>query len=226
MTRRAIVFDLDDTLYRERRFALSGYRAVALAIERELRVSAGQVFRVLSLALRRGRRNRAFQELAASLGLPESNVPAWVELYRAHEPALRLLPAVSRTLRRMRGEWRVGVLTNGIPRVQAAKVRALGLGELVDAVTYADEFGGGKPNAEAFFEVLSRLGAEARCAVFAGDDPLRDIEGARRVGMKTVLVGGREPRTTPVPADAVVRRVSDVPAAAERLLNGEPGHVH
>jgi putative hydrolase of the HAD superfamily len=226
MTPRAIVFDLDDTLYRERRFVLSGYRAVALAIERDLRVSASQVFRVLSLALRRGRRSRAFQDLAASLGVPESKVPAWVEQYRAHEPALRLLPAVTRTLDRMRGEWRVGVLTNGIPSVQAAKVRALGLGDLVDAVTYADEFGGGKPSAAAFFEILSRLGAEARCAVFAGDDPLRDIEGARRIGMKTVFVTRREDLATLVPADAVVRRVSDVPAAAERLLSGESGHAH
>jgi putative hydrolase of the HAD superfamily len=224
MTSRAIVFDLDETLYRERRFALSGYRSVARAVERDFDVSREAAFRSMALSFRRGRRACVFQDLASRFGLSQSTVPAWVECYRAHEPQLRLTPSVRRTLERLRGRWRVGVLTNGLPLVQAAKVKALGLDSFVDAVTYADDFGG-KPNPAAFWEILSRLGADPTNAVFAGDDPQRDIDGARRVGMKTVLVdryGGRES----VPADAVVRTVVDVPAAAERLLGEESGHVH
>jgi putative hydrolase of the HAD superfamily len=225
MTSRAIVFDLDDTLYPERRFAVSGYRSVAEAIERDLHVSRRVVFRSMVWSFRRGRRAHAFQDLASRFALPESAVPSWIECYRTHDPQLRLGPGVRRTLEGLRGRWRVGVLTNGLPRVQAAKVRALGLDRLVDVVTYADEFGG-KPSPGAFREVLLRLGADPRTTVFAGDDPLRDIEGARLAGMKTVLVTRRPDRAPALTADAVVRAVSDVPAAAERLLCEEPGHVH
>jgi putative hydrolase of the HAD superfamily len=228
MRPRAIVFDLDDTLYRERRYALSGYRAVAEGIAAEHGIGERDAFRVLVGCLRRGNRARAFQELARQLGVPEAAVPAWVGRYRAHAPRLRLAPDVRDTLVRLRGGWRLGVLTNGLPAVQGAKVRALGLDGLVDAIAYADEVGG-KPAPAAFLAILSRLDVEAARTVFAGDDPSRDIEGARRAGMKTVLVS-RRGETFAVGArggaDAVVHGVSEVPAVAERLLGGGPDDVH
>jgi putative hydrolase of the HAD superfamily len=228
MTSRAIVFDLDETLYRERRFALSGYRSIAGLIERDFGVSRQAAFRFLALCLRRGHRARAFQALAAHFGLPETSVLAWIAAYRAHEPRLRLRPDVRGALERLRGQWRVGILTNGLPSVQAAKVKALGLNGLVDAVTFADPFDGGKPAPAAFLDILARLGAAPERTVFAGDDPERDIAGAQRVGMKTVLVdrsGDGWTRGGPR-ADAVVRLVSDVPAVADRLVSGGSNHVH
>lgn len=219
---RGLVFDLDETLYRERRFALSGYRAVAGVVERDFGIARSDAFAVLALALRRGRRARAFQDLSDRHAIPSSCISAWLEVYRAHRPALRLRPGVRRTLEGLRGTWRTAVLTNGLPDVQAAKVDALGLGHLVDAVVYADEYGG-KPGAEAFLEVVSRLGTEPSRTVMAGDDEAKDIDGARRLGLKTVLVerrsscrGGASPK-----ADATVRSAEDVPAAAERLVTGE-----
>jgi putative hydrolase of the HAD superfamily len=225
MTQKAIVFDLDETLYRERRFALSGYRVVAVAVENDFGISRAAAFRCLALALRRGRRNSAFQDLAQRFGLSDRCVPRWVELYRHHEPALHLSPRVRAALEGIRQRWRIGVLTNGIPRVQASKIDALGVASLVDAVVYADDFGGGKPSPSAFLAVASRLGVDPRSTVFAGDDPVRDIEGARRVGMKTILVD-RRAEAAAAGADAVVRRLEDVPAIAERLLAGERVHVH
>jgi putative hydrolase of the HAD superfamily len=100
---------------------------------------------------------------------------------------------------------------------------------LVDTVVYADSFGGGKPSPEAFLEVLARLGANPASSVFAGDDPVRDIEGARAVGMKTVLVrrGSQPGRDSgPPTADAVVGSLAEVPAAAELLVGVECRHVH
>jgi putative hydrolase of the HAD superfamily len=229
MSRQAVVFDLDDTLYRERQFALSGFRAVASAVEARFGLCEEKVFAFLALALRRGRRADAFQGLASRYGLPASYVPVWLDVYRAHAPALRLHASARATLAALRGKWRLGVLTNGLPAVQASKVSALGIEPLVDAVVYADDFGGGKPSPAAFFEVLRRLGVEPRRSVFAGDDPVRDIDGARRVGMRTVLVwrprrDGEVARTAA--ADVVVESLAEVPGVAERLVGGESIDVH
>jgi putative hydrolase of the HAD superfamily len=227
MNARAIVFDLDETLYRERRFALGGYRAVAASVERDFSVSRQAAFGCLTHALRRGRRFAAFQELAARFDLPEASVADWVETYRCHQPALRLSAAVRRALERMRGTWRVGLLTNGLPSVQAAKVDALGVGDLVDAVVFADEFGGGKPAREAFLEIAGRLGVGPENSVFAGDDVRRDIEGARRAGMKTILVDRHytDECANAARPDAIVRRPEDVPDVAEQLLARESLYV-
>ena len=79
-------------------------------------------------------------------------------------------------------------LTNGEPHVQRRKVAALGLGDLVDAVVFAAECGDGtgKPAPSAFRAALDRLNVEPARAVFVGDDPRTDIEGAAAVGMKTI----------------------------------------
>ena len=82
------------------------------------------------------------------------------------------------------------MLTNGEPHIQRRKVAALGIGDLVDDVLFAAECGDGtgKPAPSAFRAALDRLNVEAARAVFVGDDPRTDIEGAAAVGMKTIHV--------------------------------------
>src|SRR6185503_8245006 len=93
--RRALILDLDDTLYPERRFALSGFAAVARAVEREHGYPACAAFHVLRRELRSGRRAQAFQRLAYAMSLDLSHVARFREVYRRHQPRLRL-PRASR----------------------------------------------------------------------------------------------------------------------------------
>jgi putative hydrolase of the HAD superfamily len=224
VTPRALVLDLDETLYRERRFALSGFSAVAATVARQDGVPVHQAFARLASALRSGRRACAFQELAEFFGLPRSRVADWIEVYRTHRPRLRLPEESRGVLTTMRERWRVGVLTNGLPAVQARKIEALGLGPLLDTIVFAEEFDGGKPNPAGFLEVLRRLGCEADDSVYAGDDLVKDIDGARRVGFRTVLIArhdvGDRPAVTP---DATVRTLAELPLVAERLVGGGTG---
>jgi len=46
----------------------------------------------------------------------------------------------------------------------------------------------GKPNPTFFREILKRLGAEPEDCVMISDDPLSDLWGAKKLGMKTVFV--------------------------------------
>jgi putative hydrolase of the HAD superfamily len=227
-----VLFDLDETLYPERRFALSGFSAVAGTIAIDAGVSPQKVFRALAGALRRGERATAFQQLCASLTWPENRVPRLVEIYRRHEPNLRL-PALSvRTLTALRPDWRLAIVTNGTPSVQTAKVRALALTGLVDTVIYAFQSGSGrgKPEPEPFVDAARLLGVvPARC-VFVGDDPRCDIAGARRVGMKTVRirrgVHAREILGAHEEADAVVDSLKSLPDLVGELLGERYEHEH
>jgi putative hydrolase of the HAD superfamily len=152
-----------------------------------------------------------------------------VGIYRRHEPRLRLPRGSRSLLEGLRGSWRLGILTNGLPSVQRAKVKALGVEMLVDAVVYAEEHGAGsgKPDPQAFVEVLARLETPADRAVIVGDDPACDVTGGRRLGMRTVwLERGRRGGVPGPSADAIVGSLDEVPAALEALGIPEGQHAH
>lgn len=222
MPQRAIVFDLDDTLYRIRRFTVAGYAATSVFIAELSGRSRRDIFCRLQWLYRRGQAAQAYRLLAAELGLPAELALEWLVRHRAHRRRLRLPPATGRTLHRLRADgWRIGVLTNGLPEIQRAKVEALSLGPLLDAVVFADELApGGKPAPETFEAVLHDLGVPAAHAVMVGDHPECDVAGGRRAGMRTIRV--RRPAFAVVAeedeADAVVTDVEEVPAIAARLL--------
>lgn len=225
---RAVLFDLDDTLYPRRRFLLSGFAAVARQVAERTGVNAGQAYRAMVSAHRGAGRGRELDALIQEFGLPFS-IADLVGIIRTHAPAMQLQPHVVRALRQMRAGWRIGVVTNGLPSTQAMKVAALGIAGLVDTVVYAQAFGSGagKPEPEPFLEALRRLQVRPSQAVFVGDDERADIQGASGCGLRTIRTcqwrreGGKPLRTA---ADAVIDVVSDVPAVAERVL--VRGRVH
>jgi putative hydrolase of the HAD superfamily len=223
---RAVLFDLDDTLYPERRFILSGFAAVADAVERRTGRPRRDVFRALVQALRDGQRFTALQAMCRGCGVPEALVPALTEVIRRHRPRLRLPDSSRRALAQLRGAWGIGIVTNGRPAVQAAKVEALGLAPLVDVVVFADECApGGKPAVPPFAAALRRLGAEPARSVFVGDRLDTDVAGARAAGLWTLLFARRSGPAPGLPMpDRIVASLAEVPAAAADLVSsGGPG---
>lgn len=228
---RAVVFDLDDTLYPYRQFLSSGFRAVAAEVERDYRLPAALVLRTLWRARREGSRGREIQYLSRVFDFPVSVTPALVAIMHAHTPVLRLPERSRRVLQALRADWRIGILTNGTPDIQARKVEALGIEPLVDAVVFARACGDGrgKPAREGFDTVLERLDTTASSAVFVGDDGSADIEGAAHVGMKTIhLLRGRRAGSkdaSPPCCDATLTTLREVPLVASRLVAGGGSHV-
>jgi FMN phosphatase YigB (HAD superfamily) len=217
---KAVLFDLDDTLYPLRRFVHSGFSAVAEHLERTWRVDRRAVLAVLARAARMTP-GQELQACVTHVGLSLALVPELVQVIRMHRPSLRLPRASRLALGALRDGWRLGIVTNGLPDLQARKVDALGLRCLVDTVVYANELGGGrgKPEREPFLVAAQRLGVAPHRAIFVGDDARCDVFGAGQVGMKTVHVArhGR-PRLTASFADAATTTLAAVPAIASALI--------
>ncbi|BCS33498.1 HAD superfamily hydrolase [Luteitalea sp. TBR-22] len=221
----AVIFDLDDTLYRERRFVLSGHAALARVVADETGMPARVLFRFLARRFRRHGREGLLQAFCAAYALPVAEVPRYVEIIRTHAPRLRLPRTSREVLAALRGQGRrLGVLTNGLPGTQRAKVAALGLAAHVDVVTYAQEHAPeGKPARGCFVAALRALGVDAGRAVFVGDHPQKDIAGAAALGLRTIWLPDRATAIATTPADAVARTLADVPPLVARLL--EDRHV-
>ena len=224
---RAVVFDLDDTLYPYRRFKLSGFLAVARHLEHRAGLDARLAFAALTRASRGHDRGREIQACLAQHDLPAEWLPKLVELLRYHQPSLTLPRASQRVVRALREEgWRVGILTNGTRSIQQAKVEALGLRPLVDVIGYAAALGTGrgKPDPEVFAWMARSLSVPASRVVVVGDDEHCDVQGAVAAGMLAVRCTAWSNSTAPdnTVALATIDRLSRVPTVASSLLEEAP----
>jgi HAD superfamily hydrolase (TIGR01509 family) len=221
---RALLFDLDDTLYPRDTFVDSGFAAVSEYVAAHWSCSAPELLETLRSA-RRSARGREFQALCRSHELPSDILPTLIDVFRRHRPAIALPADVRGMLHRARCDgWRLGIITNGDPAVQKQKVSALELSRLCDCVVYAEEHvAGGKPHPFAFHAALRALDLSASAAVMAGDDPLRDTRGARLAGVHAIEVtafrgSARNALEETIRPDATVDSVLDVPTVAACLL--------
>jgi len=224
---QAIVFDLDDTLYPERDYVLSGFRAVAAWAETHLSIPTGQGFTELKRLYEQGVRGDTFDRwLAAHRMLPDALVPQLVQVYREHEPRLTPFPEVPELLDSLHRRYRMGLLTDGYLAVQKRKLDALGLARHFDAIVFSDEWGreAWKPNTKPFEAALQRLGVDASSAVYIAYNPLKDFVGARQVGLTALWVrraGGeyvhQNPPTSQHAADLMISSLSELEQALTQL---------
>ena len=218
-TWQAVVFDLDDTLYPERDYVLSGFRAVASWAEARLGIPAGEGFARLRRLHEGGVRGDTFDRWLAASGVSDRRLVAeLVEVYRGHDPVLAPSPGVPELLASLRRRSRLGLVSDGYLSVQQRKWAALNLARYFHAVVFSDRWGreAWKPSTRPFEAVLRELGADAGGAVYVADNPAKDFLGARGVGMGTVWLrqGGGEYAHLSPPSDrhAPDHTVPSVPA--------------
>jgi putative hydrolase of the HAD superfamily len=109
---------------------------------------------------------------------------------------------------------RVGVLSNTMwPRSWHEKVfQRDGVLELIDGAVYTSEIDWNKPHPAAFQAAMAAIGVTdpTRC-VFVGDRPYDDVFGAKRIGMRAVLIPNSDvPSYEEAVPDAVISRLSDL----------------
>ena len=104
-----------------------------------------------------------------------------------------------------------GIVTNGSPS-QHGKCRAAGLDELAGFIIVSEEVGYRKPDPRIFRDAMEATGLAAPGQVmFVGDNPLADIDGAKRFGMKAAWVRRSRPYPPDLqPPDHVIDRVTEV----------------
>jgi putative hydrolase of the HAD superfamily len=203
----ALLIDLDDTLYDELGYVQSGIATVAQDIAGRSGRSGDAVRAELLDLLATTGREKILNRALPRFGLAPTQplIAELIEVYRAHAPRLTFYPGVAEMLRRLRQHYRLAVVTDGLARMQRAKVAALGVDALVDTVIFTWELGHPKPAPDGYLSAARALGvAPARCLV-VGDNPDHDIRAAAAAGIPAVRMrSGRfahQPNPGPVRAD-------------------------
>lgn len=186
-----IVFDLDDTLYKEVEYVDSGIRAVAADAEEAGIMPASQAYRLV-----KSTRDVApgFDRLAAyalhSGSTEVFDIQRILSVYRNHVPQISL-PSESRQLLEQlkSANETMGLITDGRSFAQRAKIKALGLDRYIppDNILISQEIGADKHWPTAFEEIMKRNPGESACT-YVGDNPDKDFLWPNRLGWMTVIL--------------------------------------
>ena len=184
-----VVFDLDDTLYLERDYVRSGFRAVAETAAQGTSVSADEAFDFLWLEFTAGVRGSSFNALLARYPELTQDVPALVRCYREHAPDIAYLPGIEALLDELKNAgMSLAVISDGPLVSQAAKANALNVSLYADPVVLTDAWGQDfwKPHVRAFEHVAAAFGLPPEQLVYIGDNPVKDFHAPTALGWRSV----------------------------------------
>jgi HAD superfamily hydrolase (TIGR01549 family) len=170
--------------------------------------------------------HRAFTlaEVLSSAGTPVDEVA--LNAFREYwEPATYTDPEVVPLLAELRGRGlRLGVLssTNWPAAWHEEVLRRDGVLDLFHGCVWSSDLEWTKPHPEAFLAAMTAIEVDdPTSCVYVGDRPYDDIHGSKSLGMRAVFVPHSPiPANQQVPVDvepdAVINRLSDLPAVLDR----------
>jgi HAD superfamily hydrolase (TIGR01509 family) len=233
MARRAVLFDLGNTLvhyYRHGEFAdvlrrcLQGAVHAAEVPPRD--ASANDLFE-RALELNREAADFAVRPLSDRLrkllpgcaDVPEVQMERVCRAFMAPIFACaRPDPDAARVLDALRERGvRTAIVSNtpwGSPAAYwREELERHGLLRRVDAAVFCVDVGWRKPHPAPMLRAVAELGVEAREALFVGDDPRWDIEGAQRAGIRPVLLSSE---SAVIPPGCTV--IPDLPSVLDAVV--------
>jgi putative hydrolase of the HAD superfamily len=178
---KAVVFDLDDTLFPERSFQESGFAFIA----KKLKKLGYPITKKGILLIAEAYPTTTFNVLIDRYNLPYkvSELLGW---YRNHPPTIRPYPGVKALLKMLHREYKLGLLTDYVHRTQANKIKALGLENAFDTIIYTDQIGAEKPATAGFRLLREQFRCRKHEIIYVGDNEQKDFIGANKTGFITV----------------------------------------
>lgn len=224
---RAVLFDLDDTLFDHHACARAALATVhgAHACFHDLPFDEferhhARFLEELHVEVVEGRlgidaaRVERFGRLFEHAGIrpDEAMTTRTATMYRQQYLTERqAIAGAAVLLPEVRRRARVGVVSNNLLEEQQEKLRHCGLDRHIDALVVSEETGVSKPDPRIFEIALERLEVKAADAVMLGDSWAADVVGARAAGIRPIWFNRhRQPRPDPHSAVAEVNALEPV----------------
>lgn len=184
-----IVFDLDDTLYDDLTFVLSGFHAVANFLSSRMKMKENQIYDSLVNELKVSR-NQVFDRFLEKQGsFSKRLVQQCVSVYRLHQPKIELYPEAKKLLKKLESYPKY-VVTDGNKLVQKSKFLALGLEAYIKkcVCTYTYGLKNSKPSPYCFLKICEWEKVTPDQVVYISDNPNKDFVGIKPLGFKTIRI--------------------------------------
>lgn len=205
MDMKAILFDVDDTLYDLAVPFYDAYRELFPGVE-------GIPLDELFIASRKYSEETFHQSLSGELSMEEMyrcriqrtfadfqmqiSDEAAMEFqasYARHQAEISLSGTMQKILSLCAEKWTPGIITNGPSAHQWDKIRTLKLERYIpkEYIFVSGDLGTSKPEKEIFLHAVSRMGLSPEEACFVGDSFQNDVAGARNAGLNPIWLNRR-----------------------------------
>jgi putative hydrolase of the HAD superfamily len=130
---------------------------------------------------------------------------------------LAAFPQTQEILAQLNMSHRLAVVSDAQSAFGLPELRAVGLADYFNPIVISGDYGYRKPDARLFQAALTELKVRPEEAIFVGNDRFRDVQGARQVGMKTILFcpNGNPSGSAGAEPDYILYQYADLPRAIE-----------
>jgi len=203
MVVKAVLIDLDNTLYDYEKCNQSALDFVIdklSAIFNKPKETVKEIFNQSRETVKQGLKDTAashsrflyFQETIESLKVG-TDVKLTQEIHNlfwdAYFNKMDLFDGVTDFLEQLKNSGvKIAIVSDLTADIQFKKLIKLGIDKYVNFVVTSEEAGHEKPAEPIFLLALKKLGLSKEDVIFVGDDSDRDIQGAKKVGLKYILV--------------------------------------
>jgi putative hydrolase of the HAD superfamily len=223
---KAVLFDLDNTLIDFMGMKKACCRAAIKAMIRGgLKMDEKKALDILfKLYDEHGiEYNRIFQEfLKKTAGKVDykmlaEGIVAYRQTQRKH---MKTYPEVKPTLKRLKKMGlKLGIVSDAPSLNGWIRLIELGIQNLFDVVVTFDETGKTKPSKHPFLVALKQLKVKPSETIHVGDNPERDIKGAKLLGIKTIYAKYGNFRNEKADADFTINSFGEILPIIKSLNN-------
>ncbi|PWK06956.1 HAD family hydrolase [Tumebacillus permanentifrigoris] len=228
---KAILLDLDETLFDHQHACASGLEAVRERCPelqqksvKQLELEFYHLLNAMHHEVLQGRmtleqaRVERFRLIFRGCGrdVDGQDLQAVADFYsQVYQASRRPVPGAVELLTALRAQGTtIAVLTNHMTHVQVDKLEACGLLPLIDHLITSEDVGVQKPDPQIFHKALEICGVQPQDALMVGDSWSADILGAQAVGLPSVWLNRRR---TPIPDAQVAVEIFELHELALRL---------
>lgn len=187
---KAVIFDLDDTLYGEKEYVKSGYHAISQILP-QVEDAETKLWNAFT------EKKPAIDTLLLSENIySDALKQKCLAVYRCHQPNIHFYEGVAEMLIQLREKGLyIGIITDGRPEGQKAKIHALNLSKYSDCIIITDELGGiqfRKPCDISFRTAQKKWNIPFSQMMYVGDNVNKDFIAPEKLGMKWIHFNNRE----------------------------------
>jgi 2-haloalkanoic acid dehalogenase type II len=154
-------------------------------------------------------RRQSLIEHVRLANLPDDVAEEIFEVFIRARSELEPFPDVVPALERLKRSHRLISMSNG-----NANLAAIGLDRFFEFHIAASDAGALKPDARIYRKMLERARLQPHEVLHVGDDPVADIEGARKIGMPSIWIN-RQGQRWPEQLEPPTHHISNLAEMAE-----------
>ncbi|WXG39598.1 MAG: HAD family hydrolase [Candidatus Freyarchaeum deiterrae] len=213
---KALIFDLEGTLYNSKELANEWRSQVFKLIKEKTGKSEEEILKeflkIVEELRGQGFRRPPVSDIVDRMGISRADFYKAVDSVDASK-FLKPDPELRKTLDYMKGKWKIAMLTNLSRKTTLNILKALGLdSNLFEPLITASETEKGKPDPEPFKLIIKTFGLKPSYVMMVGDSVSSDLAPAKKLGMKTTLVSEKE-----IPTPLADIEVKSIPELREKL---------